>query len=107
MVIAGSPSSSAIKTEIIDLEGSNTCADLEDFTTGLYGAVGGIIQGMPIVCGGFTGIFSTQNKCYKFIKGKWEDFTTMQVKVRIEYQVDQIPYLYESPITILLDHIWL
>ena len=103
MVIAGSPSSSAIKTEIINLEGSNTCADLENFPTGLYGAVGGIIQGMPIVCGGFTGIVSTQNKCYKFINGKWEDFTTMQVKVRIEYQVDQTPYLHESPISMFWD----
>jgi hypothetical protein len=54
LVTTGSPWSTSVKSEVIDLEDpSNICQNLEDYPIGVYGAVGGFLnQGDPLVCGG-------------------------------------------------------
>ena len=52
MVTTGLPDSSANKTEAVDVESGETCADLVDFPSEIYGAVGTNLDGTPIVCGG-------------------------------------------------------
>jgi hypothetical protein len=54
LVTTGEPRSTAVKSEVIDLEDpSNICQNLEDYPNGVYGAVGGFLnQGDPLVCGG-------------------------------------------------------
>ena len=40
------------KTEVVDVESGETCADLAEFPVSNYGAVGANLDGTPIVCGG-------------------------------------------------------
>ena len=60
---------SGTKTEVIDLEDSNVvCEDLEDFPVDTYGAVGGNLASIPIICGGVVTKNSdhTSDKCLKY-----------------------------------------
>ena len=69
------------KTEIINLAGQTTCDDFEDFPIEVNGAVGGEIQGIPVVCGGYLGNIneiSFSNKCYHFFRGSWQSTTKMK-----------------------------
>jgi hypothetical protein len=54
LVTTGDPSSTSVKSEVIDLEdASNICQNLEDYPIAVYAAVGGLLnQGDPLVCGG-------------------------------------------------------
>jgi hypothetical protein len=60
LVTAGYPISTAVKSEVIDLEdASNICQNLEDYPIQVVTEVGGLLnQGDPLVCGGYT------NVCY-------------------------------------------
>ena len=83
MITTGYPRSSATrKTEIIDIaSGGITCSDLEDFPVGIYGGVGGNLQGTPVVCGGSLGYPTYSDKCYKFTTtGGWQEFASMKDK---------------------------
>jgi hypothetical protein len=55
LVTTGSPRSTSVKSEVIDLEdASNICQNLEDYPIQVAGAVGGFLnQGDPLVCGGY------------------------------------------------------
>jgi hypothetical protein len=55
LVTTGHPTSTSVKSEVIDLEdASNICQNLEDYPIGVQGAVGGLLnQGDPLVCGGW------------------------------------------------------
>jgi hypothetical protein len=66
------------KTEIVDVVGGETCADLADFPVSNNGAVGANLNGTPIVCGGYYG-YSTGNSrtCYKFTNAGWQEFASM------------------------------
>jgi hypothetical protein len=75
MVTSGLPSSSARKTEVVDVESGETCADLADFPVLNYGAVGANLNGTPIVCGGYG-----YQKCYKLTNGGWQEFASMNEK---------------------------
>ena len=63
MVTSGCPSSSARKTEIVDVANGLTCSDMADFPVELYGAVGANLGGTPVVCGGSSS--KTQNTTRK------------------------------------------
>ena len=52
MITSGYPYISARKTEVVDVESGETCADLADFPVENEGAVGANLNGTPIVCGG-------------------------------------------------------
>jgi hypothetical protein len=55
LVTTGRPSSTSVKSEVIDLDDpSNICQNLEDYPIVVDGAVGGFLnQGDPLVCGGY------------------------------------------------------
>ena len=54
MITTGSPSSSATKTEVVDVVNGESCADLADFPLENCGAVGANLHGTPVVCGGYS-----------------------------------------------------
>ena len=78
MITTGIPLSSSVKTEVFDLQSNTICRDLKDFPSKLSGAVGGTVNGVPTVCGGYSGGY--QDKCYQLIDNDWEVFTTMKEK---------------------------
>ena len=53
MITTGDPTSSATKTEIVDVVNGG-CADLADFPLPINGAVGAYLHGTPVVCGGYS-----------------------------------------------------
>ena len=78
MITTGSPSSSARKTEVVDVVSGKTCADLVDFPFYNDGAVGAIFHETPIVCGGRYSL-TYYRKCYKFTTNAgWYQFTSMK-----------------------------
>ena len=76
MVTTGYPYSSARKTEVVDVESGETCADLADFPVENYGAVGANLDGTPIVCGGRGS--SYYQTCYKYTNAGWQQFASMK-----------------------------
>ena len=61
------------KTEVLDLGNlENECEALEDFPSQTKEAVGGLIHGIPVICGGmslFPGDPGTKphDQCYQFL----------------------------------------
>jgi len=78
MITTGHPSSSSVKTEVFDLQSNTICQDLKDFPSKLNVAVGGTVNGVPTVCGGYSGGY--QDKCYQLIDNDWKELTTMAEK---------------------------
>ena len=78
MVTTGNPSSSARKTEVVDVVTGESCADLANFPLANNGAVGANLNETPIVCGGvYSSYYQT---CYKFSNGGWQEFASMKEK---------------------------
>ena len=52
--------------EMIDLSisGHYQCPNWVNYPTPILGAIGGLLEGIPIICGGFNYAY-TSNKCYK------------------------------------------
>ena len=79
MVTSGYPTSSARKTEIVDVANGLTCSDMAEFPVELYAAVGANLGGTPFVCGGsFSG--QALEKCYRFKNSVWEEIASMKEK---------------------------
>ena len=90
MVTTGAPTSSATKTEILDLVSGKICTDLADFPVENYGGVGANLNGTPIVCGGYSSDTLTWLKtCYTFTDSAWQTFTSMKEK---RYQAAGVMY---------------
>ena len=79
MIATGSPSSSATKTEVVDVVNGESCADLADFPLENYGAVGANLHGTPVVCGGRDSSGSLKT-CYKYSNDGWQQFASMNEK---------------------------
>ena len=81
MVTTGIPTSSAIKTEIVDVANGLSCSDLAEFPVKLYSAVGANLGGTPVVCGGryFSGLYLVE-KCFRFKNSVWEEYASMKEK---------------------------
>ena len=79
MITTGYPTSSSRKTEVVDVESGETCADLADFPVSNYNAVGANLHGTPIVCGGYSSGTYYQ-ACYKLTNGGWQEFASMNEK---------------------------
>ena len=77
MVTTGTPSSSARKTEVVDVVNGESCADLADFPLENYAAVAANLHGTPVVCGGAysSGYYQT---CYKYTNAGWQQFASMK-----------------------------
>jgi hypothetical protein len=63
LVTTGQPTSTSVKSEVIDLEdSSNHCQVLEDYPIQVHNAVGGLLNQVdPLVCGGG---YPFTNVCY-------------------------------------------
>ena len=79
MITTGEPYYYATKTEVVDVVTGETCADLADFPLPNYDAVGAILDGTPIVCGGY---FSSgySHTCYKLDFMGWHAYASMKEK---------------------------
>ena len=65
------------KTEVLDLGNlENECEALEDFPSQTKEAVGGLIHGIPVICGGMS-LFpedpgtKPHDQCYQYQNGEW------------------------------------
>jgi hypothetical protein len=79
MITTGWPTSSATKTEIVDVVSGEACVNLAEFPLPNYGAVGANLDGTPIVCGGYSSVTYYQ-KCYKLTISGWQEFASMKEK---------------------------
>ena len=68
-------------SEIIDLScsGYHRCPDWVDFPSDAYGATGGLLEGVPIICGGYSN-YQYFDECYKVTANKVYFFVTMSTK---------------------------
>ena len=80
MVTTGLPTSSAMKTEIVDVANGVSCSDMADFPAVLNGAVGANLDGTLVVCSGYESSIGYSDKCFRFINAAWEEFATMKEK---------------------------
>ena len=78
MITSGTPTSSATKTEVVDVVNGESCADLADFPLENYGAVGANLHGTPVVCGGYSSGYL--KICYKYSNNGWQQFASMKEK---------------------------
>ena len=66
------------KSEIINvLNDELTCSDFEDYPNVVEGAVGASLESTPVICGGYSVYGELTDKCYAYIDGKWQEFSTM------------------------------
>ena len=64
-VAAGQNGNGQKQIEIIDLEDKEArCTTLQDFPKGLAGAVGGLVDNIPIICGGVDSDHDDSLDCY-------------------------------------------
>ena len=77
MITTGYPTTSARKTEIVDVTNGLTCSDMSDFPEKSFGTVGASLGGTPVVCGG-VGFSGYSNWCHRLRNGKWEKFAWMK-----------------------------
>ena len=80
LITTGEPTSSARKTEVVDVVSGESCADLADFTLENSAAVGANLHGTPVVCGGYSS--GNSQSCYKFTNNGWQQFASMKEKRR-------------------------
>ena len=68
-------------SEIIDLScsGYHRCPDWVDFPSDAYGATGGLLEDVPIICGGYSN-YKYFNECYKVIENGVFLFVVMSTK---------------------------
>jgi hypothetical protein len=79
MITTGESTSSARKTEVVDVVSGESCADLADFPLENYAAVGGNLHGTPVVCGGrYSNTY--YKACYKYSNNEWQQFASMNEK---------------------------
>jgi hypothetical protein len=82
MITSGSSNgwtSSATKTEVLDVVTGKTCADLADFPLENYAAVGANLHGTPVVCGGDFRSLDLKT-CYNYTNSGWQQFASMKDK---------------------------
>ena len=69
------------KCQVVDVSSSSTaCSDLPSYPLSPHKAVGGVLKGTPIICGGHSG--SSQQICYWFEKNtnSWKFHSNMKTK---------------------------
>ena len=78
LIATGDDGSYSETIEIIDLSisGNYQCPDWVDYPIAVYGTVGGLLEGIPIICGG-KNIAYTTDKCYKITAKNNEHVFTM------------------------------
>ena len=67
------PSDSAASEVVNVLDSSSTCQSIPDYPVAVHQASGGILDNVPVVCGGGSDDHGMQSTCYKLEKNtiKW------------------------------------
>ena len=68
MIATGSPNTN--KCQVIDSSSSTSCTNLKFYPLSIHNAVGGVVSGFPIICGGYrtSGSPRQTESCYRFNK---------------------------------------
>ena len=59
------PADSAASQVVNVLDSSLTCQNIPDYPVAVHNAGGGLLKGVPIVCGGYSDDHGIQSNCYK------------------------------------------
>ena len=83
MVATGSPRTD--KSQVIDVSSSSTaCANLPSYPFAMSSAAGGVVNGSPIICGGYTRERERErtDSCHRFDRNanSWKLISTMKYK---------------------------
>ena len=80
--------------QVIDLKSNNTCTNLQEFPIAISYASGGVIDGSPMICGGYGkasryGSDQDQNKCYAYDKSSqaWKCHAYLKRRRRLHSSV--------------------
>ena len=78
-------SGNTVVTEVIDiLNETKSCNNLPDLPVNIKLAIGGLVDGKPVVCGGYNTVTSSySNECYIFENRNWELFANL-IQARAE-----------------------
>ena len=71
LITNGYPYDIGPPTEIIDLMNPDFKCSLKDFPQKLYGAVGGLVSGKPLICGGYVEGLGVSDDCYTYQNNDW------------------------------------
>jgi len=87
LIATGYPWSNGIKTEVLDLSENpsaipSSCSGMEDFPVRIYGAVGGNVNSVPLICGGGDTNDKATKDCFKLVGKTWRKVTSGGMKVK-------------------------
>merc|ERR1711963_182812 len=54
--------------QVVDLNSNNSCSNLQKFPSKVYKASGGVLNNIPIICGGYDNNYIQQNSCFAYEK---------------------------------------
>ena len=82
LVTTGSPRSESTKSEVFDLKTGKACQNLPPFPIEVFGAVGEIVNGFHLICGGYTVVNGAtiiyQSGCYALKGNTWKLIGSMR-----------------------------
>ena len=81
MVATGSPRTD--KSQVIDVSSSSTaCANLPSYPFAMSSAAGGVVNGSPIICGGWKSGVGLTDSCHRFDRSanSWKLHSNMKSK---------------------------
>ena len=80
MVATGYPDTD--KSQVIDVISSTACANLPSYPFAMAGAAGGVVNGSPIICGGYIGSGERTDSCHRFDRNanSWKLHSSMKSK---------------------------
>jgi len=56
------------QSQVVDLNADTTCSNLQPFPHAIYRAAGGVLNGHPVICGGWTGTKNgDESACYRHV----------------------------------------
>ena len=78
MVATGYPDTD--KSQVIDVISSTACVNLPSYPFAMYLAVGGVVNGSPIICGGWRSSGERTDSCHRFDRNanSWKLHSTMK-----------------------------
>jgi len=54
--------------QVVDLNSNTLCSNLQRFPSKVYKATGGVLNNIPIICGGYDNNYIQQNLCFAYEK---------------------------------------
>ena len=68
------------QSEVLDLVNSLSCQNMAPFPKPTSGAIGGLVEGVPLICGGEDSDWDARDECYQVTKAMTSFVTKMKSK---------------------------